>query len=437
MTLGHELYGMIAHQSSEINCKKWLYCTGCRGIMYGRLVAFRVVFMLVSKNRSLSTMLLASLWLTLLSPACAQSTRYQLTIPPGGNSATVSQSRSWGALQFIGPDTIADVAASVAAAVVNIDVASADNFIDARSHSRKGDNRSGRLRPPDNDAKGTGSGVIIGSDGLILTSHHLLEGSERIHVTLHDGRSFLARVLGKDVFSDLALLKIDAVNLPIVTFGDASRLRPGDWVLAVGSPLGLDHTVTLGIISAIGREAKSFNTFGARSGAVRFIQTDAAINPGNSGGPLVNLKGEVVGINAFVRGSAQNIGFAIPADIAQDVAEKLTRLHVIPHPFIGIVMVPETNPAQSEPATAAQPGVMVQSVIPKGPAFMAGVLPGDLITAVDNQEVRRPDDVSAVVRRHDIGDHLLVVLKRAGQERILRVQVEQLPEEAPSGGSEL
>lgn len=256
---------------------------------------------------------------------------------------TVKVEGRWGGLTSLGPDTVADLAEGIAPCVVNIDVAPyGQDYKYGRPPQKQSDKfyRYYGVEPPQqsNPARTTGSGVILKSDGIIMTSNHVVERSDRIKVTLHDGRTFLARVIGSDSFSDLAVLKIEANDLPVVRFGTAKTVRPGDWVLAIGSPLGLDHTVTLGIVSALGREAKGLDSFGARSGAVRFIQTDAAINPGNSGGPLVNLKGEVVGINTFIRGDAQNIGFAIPADIAASVAKTLMSQQPIPHPFIGIVM---------------------------------------------------------------------------------------------------
>lgn len=349
--------------------------------------------------------------------------------------------RSWGALKFLGPDTVADVAATVAPWVVNIDVAVES---DGQSPRNKTENE---LRPHDIDRlykpfgvgppngnppkKGTGSGIVLKPDGIILTCNHVINDAGEIKVTLSDGRTFIATVLGRDTFSDLAVLKVATDGLPSATFAKTDCLRVGDWVLAVGSPLGLDHTVTLGIISALGREAKGLSTFGARSGAVRFIQTDAAINPGNSGGPLVNLKGEVIGVNTFIHGSAQNIGFAIPADMAKQVADKLAQFHVISHPFIGIVMTDldgETKQREGLPTDSF--GVLVRSVMPKSPAFVAGLLPGDLILQIDDQKIEHSGEVSEMVRHHGVGEQLKMVVRRLGDEKTIRVKIEKLPDEA-------
>lgn len=345
---------------------------------------------------------------------------------------TVRVQGRWGGLTALGPDTLADLAENIAPCVVNIDVAPyGQDYRYGKTPQKQSDRfyRYYGVEPPqqNNPARTTGSGVILKSDGVIMTSNHVVEHSDRIKVTLHDGRTFLARVIGSDSFSDLAVLKIEATNLPTVRFGTAKTVRPGDWVLAIGSPLGLDHTVTLGIVSALGREAKGLDSFGARSGAVRFIQTDAAINPGNSGGPLVNLKGEVVGLNTFIRGDAQNIGFAIPADIVAEVANTLMRAQPIPHPFIGIVMEERENDELVSDGRKFNHGVEVRTVTPMSPAAKAGLMPGDIITEVDEKAVGRPGEVSELVRKADIGDYLTMIIKRSGQLRTITVKVEQLP----------
>ncbi|MBX9877031.1 MAG: trypsin-like peptidase domain-containing protein [Candidatus Obscuribacterales bacterium] len=341
---------------------------------------------------------------------------------------TVKVQSRWGGLTALGPDTLADLAENVAPSVVNIDVSPYGQY--GRQPLKQSDKfyRYYGVEPPaQSPARTTGSGVILKPDGIIMTSNHVIERSDRIKVTLHDGRTFLARVLGSDPFSDLAVLKIEATNLPTIRFGTAKTVRPGDWVLAIGSPLGLDHTVTLGIVSALGREAKGLDSFGARSGAVRFIQTDAAINPGNSGGPLVNLKGEVVGLNTFIRGDAQNIGFAIPSDIVAEVANTLMRQQPIPHPFIGIVMEERDDNELVSDGRKVNQGVEVRTVSPNSPAAKAGLMPGDIITEIEEKQVARPGEVSEIVRKADIGDYLSLIIKRQGQLRTITVKVEQLP----------
>ncbi|MEC4812388.1 MAG: trypsin-like peptidase domain-containing protein [Scytonema sp. PMC 1069.18] len=169
-------------------------------------------------------------------------------------------------------------------------------------------------------ARGTGSGFIIRSNGLILTNAHVVRGTDQVKVTLKDGRSFAGRVVGEDRATDVAVIKIQASNLPVVSLGNSDQLKPGEWAIAIGNPLGLDNTVTVGIISGTDRSSRAF---GSRGRGVGFIQTDAAINPGNSGGPLLNQRGQVVGMNTAIIQGAQGLGFAIPINLAQQVANQL------------------------------------------------------------------------------------------------------------------
>lgn len=345
--------------------------------------------------------------------------------------ATVAQAQSprWGGLQYIGPDTISDIAATAAPAVVNL-VANTNFNRDALVR-RAVKGRDDKLKKyygmdgsPSETMKVTGSGVIVTADGYILTSLHVVENANSVTVTMQDGRSLQGNVVAKDRFSDLALIKINASGLHTVKFGNADELRVGDWVIAIGNQFGLGHTVTHGLVSGLGREAKGFEkSFGARTGAVRFIQTDAPINPGSSGGPLLNLKGEVVGINTFIRDDAQNIGFAIPSNIARDVADKLAKAGSIPHPYIGITMRDTDN-------DPANDGVEVSEVRFRSPAAVAGLMPGDIITQVDATPAQKPEDVSGAVSKHKIGESLKFKVRRNGVDKDFDVKVEPLPEEA-------
>ncbi len=182
---------------------------------------------------------------------------------------------------------------------------------------------------------GTGSGFIIKSDGLVLTNAHVVNGSDSVTVTLKDGRNFTGKVLGEDQLTDVAVIKIQATNLPTVQIGNSEQLRPGEWAIAIGNPLGLDNTVTAGIISATGRSSSDVGVPDKRIG---FIQTDAAINPGNSGGPLLNQQGQVVGMNTAIIGRAQGLGFAIPINRATEIANQLVAKGKVEHPYLGIQM---------------------------------------------------------------------------------------------------
>ncbi|HEY9796700.1 MAG TPA: trypsin-like peptidase domain-containing protein, partial [Leptolyngbyaceae cyanobacterium] len=184
--------------------------------------------------------------------------------------------------------------------------------------------------------RGTGSGFIISSDGRMITNAHVIAGAQSVKVTLKDGRTFDGRVVGVDSVTDVAVVKIDAKNLPTVRLGTAEKLIPGEWAIAIGNPLGLDNTVTVGIISALDR---SSSQVGVPEKRVSFIQTDAAINPGNSGGPLLNARGEVIGVNTAIRAGAQGLGFAIPVETAQRIAAQLFTKGRVDHPYMGIKMI--------------------------------------------------------------------------------------------------
>ena len=357
-----------------------------------------------------------------------------------GHAQSPAPAGRWN-IQFLGPDTIADIAASVAPSVVNINATtnvSREQIARYRADARGRDDGQKRLKkyfgmdsPPDSGEymKVTGSGVVVKADGHILTSLHVVENASKISVTLQDGRTFDGVVVARDRFSDLALIKIPATNLQVATFGNADLLRPGDWVVAIGNQFGLGHSVTHGLVSGLAREAKGFDkSFGARTGAVRFIQTDAPINPGSSGGPLVNLKGEIVGINTFIRDDAQNIGFAIPANLAREVADKLVSGGSLAHPYIGIIMKdPATEPAMPDAVIAN--GVEVVEVKFRSPASTAGIVPGDVILEIDQSPVKKSDDVSSAVRKRNVGESMRLKIKRSGAEKIVELKVEQLPEE--------
>lgn len=357
-----------------------------------------------------------------------------------GNFASPASAQSpsrWGNLQYIGPDTIGDIAAGAAPSVVNITANTVSK--DARTRTAPGrprDDASRKIRryygidagpPADNEQlKVTGSGVIVNPNGYVLTSLHVVENANNVTVTMQNGKAYEGTVTARDRFSDLALIKIQATNLPAVKFGNPDELRVGDWVIAIGNQFGLGHTVTHGLVSGMGREAKGFEkSFGARTGAVRFIQTDAPINPGSSGGPLLNLRGEVIGINTFIRDDAQNIGFAIPGNIARDVADKLANGGPIAHPYIGIVM----KEPPDGPAPAGQ-GVEVAEVKFKSPASVAGISPGDVILMIDETPVSKPDDISLAVAKRKVGENLKLKVRRETAEKEVDVKIDRLPEES-------
>lgn len=274
--------------------------------------------------------------------------------------------------------------------------------------------------PKENYEHGTGSGFIISSDGRILTNAHVIEGADSVKVTLNDGRTYTGKVIGRDTVTDVAVVKIEAENLPFVTFGKSENLVPGEWAIAIGNPFGLDNTVTVGIISAIKR---SSSEVGVPNKRVSFIQTDAAINPGNSGGPLLNDRGEVIGINTAIRADAQGLGFAIPIETAQRVAEQLFSRGKVEHPFLGIQMVdltPDLRKEINEDSGAnfkvnRDEGVLVVRVFDDSPAAQAGIKQGDVIQRIDGKPVKTSSDVQERVESSTIGAVLQLELDRNGQ----------------------
>jgi serine protease DegS len=269
-----------------------------------------------------------------------------------------------------------------------------------------------------------GSGVIVSSDGYVLTNHHVVAEADEIQVTMSDGRSARASVVGSDPESDIAVLKIDLDKLPVITFGDSEQLRVGDVVLAIGDPFGVGQTVTLGIVSATGRSRLGINTF------ENFIQTDAAINPGNSGGALINAEGQVVGINSAIysrSGGSLGIGFAIPVSIASGVMRQIIEHGRAIRGWLGVeaqVITPEL--AESFGLAEAR-GVIVAGIVPDGPADKAGLQPGDVISAVNGQTVEEPRAFMALVAGLAPGMRVELQGRRNGAAFTLSAKVGERP----------
>lgn len=289
---------------------------------------------------------------------------------------------------------------------------------------------------PDRIERGTGSGFIIAADGRLITNAHVVNDAETVQVTLKDGTTYQGKVLGTDSFTDVAVVKIEATDLPTVSLGNADDLTPGEWAIAIGNPLGLDNTVTVGIVSALDR---SSSQVGVPDKRVKFIQTDAAINPGNSGGPLLNAQGEVIGINTAIRADAQGLGFAIPIGTAQRIANQLFAKGQADHPYLGIHMVnlnqetiKEINSSQEFNFKIAQTeGVLVVRVIPRSPAAQSGFQPGDVISQVGNNEVKNSLQVQEQVDLSEIGAELEVRVMRNGKPKTLRVKPGAFPQDQP------
>ncbi len=255
---------------------------------------------------------------------------------------------------------------------------------------------AGRLRDTSGDrtpnASGSGSGLIVDSDGHIVTNNHVIGDATEIEVRFSDKTKLIAQVIGKDPDTDLALLKVTADRpLPSAQFGDSSMVKVGQWVLAVGNPFGLDRTVTLGVVSGIGRENMNLSRY------ENFIQTDASINPGNSGGPLFNLRGEVIGINTAIINFAQGIGFAIPSNMAKHVIEQLLAKGKVIRGWLGVGIQPLTTELAKKFGVSDGEGVLVNEVFENDPAAVAGIRPGDVIVRIDGAIVDSPNKLSRLI----------------------------------------
>jgi S1-C subfamily serine protease len=255
----------------------------------------------------------------------------------------------------------------------------------------------------------------------------VVDRASSVTVTLRDGREFTGRVVGEDPLTDVAVVKIEANNLPTVSLGNSDQIRPGEWAIAIGNPLGLDNTVTAGIISGTGR---SSSEIGAPDRRVSFIQTDAAINPGNSGGPLLNQRGQVIGMNTAIIGGAQGLGFAIPINRAQQIANQLVAKGTVEHPYLGVQMV-DLTPARRDDLNRASElgmkvqadrGVLIMEVAQNSPAARSGLRKGDVILAINGQAVKASNDVQQVVEVSTIGRDLAIEVNRAGRNVTLSVK---------------
>ncbi len=356
----------------------------------------------------------------LVIPTAVQSSPVQVNPPiEEGNVNFIAQ-----AVQKIGP------------AVVRIDAArevsqEIPNPLEQPFFRRFFGNETPQQIPQERIERGTGSGFIISPDGYILTNAHVIEGATSVRVTLNNGEIYEGKVIGTDELTDVGVVKIEGKNLPVVTIGDSDKLIPGEWAIAIGNPLGLNNTVTVGIISALDR---SSTEVGVPDKRVRFIQTDAAINPGNSGGPLLNSRGEVIGINTAIRANAQGLGFAIPIEKARQVAQQLSATGTAQHPYLGIHMITLDvntkdliNKDMGMNITDDEEGIIIVRVVPNSPAAQAGFKPGDIIKQVGITKVTTSLEVQEQVEKSTIGEILPVAIKRNGKTKIINVRPGAFP----------
>jgi len=273
--------------------------------------------------------------------------------------------------------------------------------------------------------RGVGSGFILSADGFVMTNAHVVDGADEVLVTLTDKREFKARIVGADRRTDIALVKIDAAGLPLVRIGDSDRLKVGEWVVAIGSPFGLENTVTAGIVSAKQRDTGDY---------LPFIQTDVAINPGNSGGPLLNLKGEVVGINSQIfsrSGGYMGIAFAIPIADAMRVSEQLRTTGRVIRGRIGVQIAPVTKEVAESIGLGKPAGALVQNAEAGGPADKAGIEPGDIITKVDGRTVEKSGDLPRLIGGTKPGTQTTLQVFRRGSTKDVVVTVAEFEADKP------
>ncbi len=293
-----------------------------------------------------------------------------------------------------------------------------------------GDQSEDMLPDDDIQSRSLGSGFIVSNDGYVMTNAHVVEGADEIIVRTNDRREFVAAVIGTDKRSDIALIKVEADALPTVKIGSAKDLKVGDWVLAIGSPFGFDHSATAGIVSAKGRSLPTENY-------VPFIQTDVAINPGNSGGPLFNLDGEVVGVNSQIysrTGGFMGLSFAIPIDVAMDVAEQIKTKGRVTRGWLG-VLIQDVTRDLAETFRMPQPvGALVAQVVPDGPAAASGLQAGDVILDFNGTPILESSALPPMVGVHPVGREAKVTILRRGETRVIDLMIGELPEESQSGG---
>jgi S1-C subfamily serine protease len=335
------------------------------------------------------------------------------------------------------PNFIAGVVDRVGPAVVRIEVsrpntanAADPNALLKRFFGQQAPDESPQEEEP--ARRGTGSGFIISAEGQLLTNAHVVAGAETVKVTLQDGRTLTGKVVGTDAVTDVAAIKIEGQGLPTIVMGDSTKLVPGQWAIAIGNPLGLDHTVTAGIISALGR---SSSEVGIPDKRVRFIQTDAAINPGNSGGPLLNERGEVIGINTAIRANAQGLGFAIPIETAQRIATQLFKQGKANHPFLGVQMgdlTPELRARIKQESDqkldiTQERGVIILGIAKDSPASRAGVQAGDIFRKIKGKSVETLAQILAVVESSTIGETVPLELMRGKEVVTVNVTLAEFP----------
>jgi serine protease Do len=286
----------------------------------------------------------------------------------------------------------------------------------------------GNPRQREHKQQSLGSGFIIDKDGYIVTNNHVIENADKIKVIMKDGQELDAEIVGRDANTDLALLKIQPERaLPVLKFGNSDRLKVGEWVVAIGNPFGLDHTVTAGVVSAKGRVIGS-------GPYDDFIQTDASINPGNSGGPLLNMAGEVVGINTAIIASGQGIGFAIPVNMAKGIVEQLQFKGEVTRGWLGVMIQDLSKELAEYYGAPDAKGALVAEIVQGDPADKAGIEPKDIITKVDGQQVENSRDLTRMIAAIPVGRQIEITVLRKGSARIFKVEIGKREDKKTAAG---
>ncbi|MDR4474891.1 MAG: DegQ family serine endoprotease [Nitrospira sp.] len=358
-----------------------------------------------------------------------------LTTSHASNSSPSTEPRPVAVGSVLPAAGFTDVAKTVTPAVVNITTSGAEEVSDGGRHRGRpedffgspfGPRRFGPpMEPKERRGGGQGSGVIVSPDGYVLTNNHVIAGAKTVTVTLPDKREFKGRIVGTDPKSDVAVVKIDGSQLPTIPWGDSSRLQVGEYVLAVGNPFGLNSTVTLGIVSALGRGHMGITQY------EDFIQTDAAINPGNSGGALVNTRGELVGINTAIfsqTGGYQGVGFAVPTGMSKPIYESLVKTGKVVRGFLGIGIQDLNHDLAKSFGVTGSNGAVVTDVKEEGPAEKAGIKQGDVILSFQGTSIEDAVTLQRAVTRSAVGSKVTVKVMRDGQEKELVVTIAELPD---------
>ncbi|MCK9377814.1 MAG: DegQ family serine endoprotease [Syntrophobacterales bacterium] len=378
---------------------------------------FKVMTLTTVAISCLAIGLVVSSGLNWARPAAAQN---QITPPQGAIAAPASR-----------PDSFSGLAEKLSPSVVNIKVVKVEKAGFNRPEMEIPDGPMGDLfkrffqempqAPESRRTQGAGSGVVIGKEGYILTNNHVVEGAKEVTVTFANQKEYKARVVGRDPKTDLAVLKVKSKeSFPAVAMGDSDQLKVGDWVVAIGNPFGLNNTVTSGIVSAKGR------VIGAGP-YDDFIQTDASINPGNSGGPLINMQGELVGINTAILPNGQGIGFAIPVNTAKPLVPQLISTGAVTRSYLGVNIQSITPELAKALNLRDRQGALVADVVAGGPADQGGIKRGDVIIAYNGKVVEDSHHLPALVAATPVGQEATVTILRNGQEQKLSMKVEELP----------